>query len=613
MDPIEEIKSKIDIVDFISEYIKLKQVGKNYQGLCPFHKDTHPSFYVSPERQFWHCFGCNESGDIFTFLEKIEGIEFKEALRILAKRAGVKLQAKDVKQSDSRLKLIRICQISALFYHQVLLKSPLAKKARDYLKKRGLKPETLKIFQIGFAPDKWDSLLKFLKKRGYSLADVEMAGLIIPGKKSGQYYDRFRNRIIFPIFNLYGEVVGFTGRILPDAEDESKAKYINTPQTLIYNKSQVLYGLAQAKQYIRDADKVILVEGNMDMISSFQAGIRNVVCLSGTALTQEQVGLIKRYTSNVLLALDVDPAGFSATNRSVELMLANDLNIKVIQLPKGKDPDECIRQNPLLWEKAVSKPILFMDYYFNQVFKGKKLNSLEEKKQVGEQVLLVVSKIKNSFERDLWIQKLSLKLKVSEDSLRQRLSQISSAEKNKTSSPFEQEDVEQTQENKERSVSIEEEIARRILGLLIKYPKITESVDFLNLDFLPGHDLKDVARLIKKYWKKKGLSLSYFNKAIKKEKRLLDICNLLVLIVEKEYENLTSEERSRELKILVANLKDLYLRSKIDEKNAQLKEAEEKKDKEKIKDLTEELLFLTKKRNENRKWLRELKIKKPAS
>jgi len=531
MDPVEEIKSKIDIVDFISEYIKLKQVGKNYQGLCPFHKDTHPSFYVSPERQFWHCFGCNESGDIFTFLEKIEGIEFKEALRILAKRAGVKLQAKDVKQSDSRLKLIRICQISALFYHQVLLKSPLAKKARDYLKKRG----------------------------------------------SGQYYDRFRNRIIFPIFNLYGEVVGFTGRILPDAEDESKAKYINTPQTLIYNKSQVLYGLAQAKQYIRDADKVILVEGNMDMISSFQAGIRNVVCLSGTALTQEQVSLIKRYTSNVLLALDVDPAGFSATNRSVELMLANDLNIKVIQLPKGKDPDECIRQNPLLWEKAVSKPILFMDYYFNQVFKGKKLNSLEEKKQVGEQVLLVVSKIKNSFERDLWIQKLS------------------------------------TQENKERSVSIEEEIARRILGLLIKYPKITESVDFLNLDFLPGHDLKDVARLIKKYWKKKGLSLSYFNKAIKKEKRLLDICNLLVLIVEKEYENLTSEERSRELKILVANLKDLYLRSKIDEKNAQLKEAEEKKDKEKIKDLTEELLFLTKKRNENRKWLRELKIKKPAS
>ncbi|OQB44555.1 MAG: DNA primase [Parcubacteria group bacterium ADurb.Bin159] len=588
MDSIAEIKSKIDIVDFIGEYIKLRPVGKNYQGLCPFHKDTHPSFYVSPDRQVWKCFGCNRAGDIFSFLQELEGIDFPEALRILAKRAGVNLQKFDKSTFDKRSTLIEICRLSAAFYHQIFLKSPIAEEARSYLEKRGLKESTIKEFCLGFAPDKWDTLFKFLIKRKYSPSDIEAAGLIIPGKKQGQYYDRFRGRIIFPIYNVYGEVIGFTGRILPGAEKKSaeQGKYINTPQTLIYNKSTVLYGINLAKSFIRQADSVVLVEGNMDVISSYQAGVKNVVCSSGTALTEEQIKLLSRYTHNVILAFDVDPAGVSATARSIDLMLAYGINLKIIRLPKGKDPDECIKENPSLWKKAVSESIEFIEYYFSLILKGKKIATLSSKKKAGEKILVLISKIKNSFERDLWLNKLADNLGVSVDSLRERLTEIMKSQK-------ERKKEDEEEEIKEES-SLEEEVAKKILALLIKEPKIAPKIVSLSLDILPTTDLRKIARVLKDVWEKeKKFNFKTISKQIQEE-RLINLIQIALLSVEKEYENFEFSDLEKEYGRLVNYLKKRYFETNIEEKELQLKDAEKNNDKEKIEILSRQIFELIK-------------------
>jgi len=590
MDPIEEIKSKIDIVDFIGEYVKLRPVGKNYQGLCPFHKDTHPSFYVSPERQVWKCFGCERGGDIFSFLQEIEGIEFPEALRILAKRAGVKLGTFQKHEADERLRLIEICRLSALFYHQVLLRSPLAKEARSYLKKRGLKDEIIEEFKLGFAPERWDSLLKFLTKRKYALSDIEAAGLIVSGKRASQYYDRFRDRIMFPICNSYGEVVGFTGRVLPGA-DEKQGKYINTPQTAIYNKSRILYGLNLAKPFIRQEDSVVLVEGNMDVISSYQAGVKNVVCSSGTALTESQIELLSRYSKNVILAFDVDPAGMSATNRSIDLMLSHGLNIKIVNLPKGKDPDDCIRQNPLFWKNAVAKPLAFMDYYFSQVLKRKKIETLEDKRKAGKELLEVISKIKDSFERDLWIQKLANALKVSEESLQQAMAQLTVSRKAQVSPAKTKEETE-TKEI-ERTFFPEEEAGKRFLGLVAGYPQLAKNISFLNLDILPTHDLRTIARIIKKCWQtNKRIESKRVEKELK-ERRLVNFFNLILFLAEKEYQKFNPEDLEKECQRLLHYLKDRYLKAKIEEKTLELEEIEKTGKKKQIEALTRQILRLT--------------------
>jgi len=272
---VEEIKSKVDVVELVSEYVQLKANGANFRGLCPFHNEKTPSFFVSPERQIWHCFGCSKGGDIFGFIQEIEGVDFPEALRILAEKAGVQIKSYDSHNISQRTKLLDISSLSAKFYHKILLDSPLAESTRKYLQKRGIKKETIAEFQLGFSPDKWDTLLKFLLKRGHKEQEIESAGLIIRKQQGSGYYDRFRNRLMFPIHNTHGQVVGFTARILPTKDkkgDEEKiAKYINTPETEIYNKSQILYGLDKAKLEAKLQNYFILVEGNMDVLSCYQA------------------------------------------------------------------------------------------------------------------------------------------------------------------------------------------------------------------------------------------------------------------------------------------------------------------------------------------------------
>jgi len=303
--PSEEIKEKLDIVDLISEYIKLKPAGmENFRALCPFHNEKTPSFMVSRSKQIFKCFGCGEGGDVFSFVMKMEGVEFVDALRELAKKAGVELRRQDPKFYSKREKVLKILDLAASYYYQALLKSKTGQVARDYIKERKLKDLTVDEFKLGFSPDDWEMLSRFLKSRGFKDDEILESGLVVPRQGKSGYYDRFRYRLMFPIWDAQGRVVGFTARVL--RKDEKMGKYINTPQGMIYDKSRVLYGLDKAKSVVRREGKLIIVEGNMDVIASHQAGVKNVIASSGTALTSPQIEIIKRYTDKIVFAFDMD-------------------------------------------------------------------------------------------------------------------------------------------------------------------------------------------------------------------------------------------------------------------------------------------------------------------
>ncbi|MDO8261071.1 MAG: DNA primase, partial [Candidatus Magasanikbacteria bacterium] len=382
MQPSEEIKAKLDIVDVIRDYVPLKPAGVNFRACCPFHREKSPSFVVSPEKQIFHCFGCGKGGDIFSFVTQIEGIEFVEALRMLAQKAGVTLQRIDPKINSEKNKVLDIIDLSRKYFHHILRNNKEAQAARDYLKKRGLKDETIDEWQIGYSLDSWDGLLQALLARGYKEAEILKSGMIIKKENTNKHYDRFRDRIMFPINDVNGSTVAFTARINPAKEATDKmGKYINSPQTMVYDKSKILFGLDRAKLEIKANDSVIITEGQMDVISSHQAGFKNVVASSGTALTTEQIILIKRFTNNISLAFDHDAAGAMAADRGIKEAMQADMNIKVIEIPNGKDPDECIKNNPADFERAVKNAKAMMQYYFDITLEKLNVEELEGKRE----------------------------------------------------------------------------------------------------------------------------------------------------------------------------------------------------------------------------------------
>ncbi len=583
MDHIEEIKSKIDIVDLISEYVQVKQLGSSFRALCPFHREKTPSFFISPEKQIWHCFGCSKGGDIFAFIKEIENIDFPEALRILAKRAGVTIDHYDRQTVSQKTKLLDICRWSAEFYHKVLWDSPLSEGAREYLsKERKLGKKIIDEFQIGFVPDKWDALLTFLTKRGFKEKDIEAAGMIVRSSKGG-FYDRFRNRFTFPIADVHDQIVGFTARILPGTRDEEKSpKYINTPDTLIYNKSRILYGLNKAKNKIKEEDKLILVEGNMDVLACHQVGYDNTICTSGTALTQDQIKILLRYTSNIILAFDVDLAGQAATQRSIDMLLQQGLNVKVLRLNKGKDPDEFIRTDLNGWKKAIEDPQPIMEYYFSLAHKDKDLNKIEDKKQISRILLPIIAKLGDPVEQDLWLKKLSGDLNVSEISLRDALRRINRPRQFSNS-----------EEIVSERVSGEQQAGERFLALVLKYPNRGEALKEVVLDmFLTARD-QAVARAVKDYYlKNKNIDFKKIKKEIK-DKELTDYLDFLVFLAEKEFDGYNSKEIEKELGCLVNLLKKKYLNKRMEKSIYELKEGELKGDEEMIQKISLKIVKLS--------------------
>lgn len=400
--PIEEIKSRLSVVELIGSYLRLQKAGANFKALCPFHNEKTPSFYVSPAREIWHCFGCGAGGDIFRFVGQIEGVEFPEALELLAGRAGVQLKKEDPRLATERRRLFSLLEEAAKFYEAELLKR---KEVLAYLKARGLKDETVKNFRLGFAPQGWEGVLGHLMPKGFRGEEIERAGLAIVSQRpeaKARFYDRFRSRIMFPIADGSGRVIGFSGRIF--GEETGEGKYINSPQTILFDKSRVLYLWDKAKNEIRQKDACLLVEGQLDAVMSHQAGVKNAVAASGTALGQGHLDLIKRLTSKLYLAFDADLAGEAATRRGVDLVLARGFEVNLIELPKGQDPAELVQENPGRWQEAVRQARPIIAFFLNLLKKKFPEDLRRLRSEANSLVLPYIAALENEIERAHWVQ-----------------------------------------------------------------------------------------------------------------------------------------------------------------------------------------------------------------
>ncbi len=425
-DNISQIKERLSVVDVISGYIKVQKSGANFKARCPFHNEKTPSFYISPERQIWHCFGCQKGGDVFGFVKEIEGVEFGEALRVLAQRAGVKLEQYDPKVQDAKTVLYEVCETATRFFEKQLYHSPDGKRALAYLKDRGLNDNTINEFRLGFAPEGWHNLSQFLRDCGFKDTDVIDSGMAIKKEGGSDIHDRFRSRIIFPIASINDQVIGFTGRVFGDNHPVDVGKYINSPQTAIYDKSRVLYGLNKAKVEARKADRCLLVEGNMDAIMSYQAGVKNVAATSGTALTPSHLQLLQRYTSNLDFCFDTDRAGLVATRRGIGLALSQNFNIKVVHLqdPDCKDPADYVKkfgQNPASggtsWHEVFlgAKPVI--DFYFDKLKSELDFASVDGKKGVITSLGPLINRLASQVEKSYWVSKLATVLRTKEGAI----------------------------------------------------------------------------------------------------------------------------------------------------------------------------------------------------
>ena len=455
-DQVAEVKSKVDIVGLIGARVELKRAGKNMRGLCPFHAERTPSFFVSPEMQSFKCFGCGESGDCFSFLEKYEGLSFREALEELAERVGVKLTryAPSAAENESK-RLYEVLHLAGEYYQYLLQSHKAGARARDYLEGRGVNMAVAREFNLGWAPTSWDSLYKYLVvKKKYPRELVEKAGLIVKSNKvtrqqsnnlggraryqsnEARYYDRFRGRIVFALTDFRGRMVGFSGRLLEEKEADStgstgspQAKYVNTPETLVYHKRELLFGLDQAKGMIRKKGKAILVEGEFDVISSWRAGVRNAVGIKGSAVTAEQLKLLIKLTREVVLCLDADSAGDAAMRRGIEEADKMGVDVSVVSVTGGKDPDEVVRHDPKVWKELVAKPKSVYEFLVESAFAKHDGGSGTGKKKITEELVPVLNKISNSVERAHYVRVIAAKLGVGEEALAREMERAGREEK----------------------------------------------------------------------------------------------------------------------------------------------------------------------------------------
>lgn len=411
---VQEIQDRLDIVDIVSETVNLSRKGNRYWGLCPFHQEKTPSFSVTPDKNMFYCFGCHAGGDIFSFVMKRDGLDFKEALELLAARAGIELidANRNNKQVDRRKKVIEVNTAAAKFYHQYLVKSNYS-TALNYLKERGVKTETIEEFNLGYAPDSWTMLQEYLFKKGYSQEFMKLSGLIKRSDRQNSFFDLLRNRIIFPIHSSRGDIIGFGGRVMGD----SLPKYLNTPETEVYSKRKNLYGLFQARDTIRLMNEVILVEGYMDCIKLHQGDIKNCVASLGTAFTSEQALLLQRYTEKVVILYDGDEAGQRETVRAIDIMAQYGLKIDVVTLPGGKDPDDCMETygKEEFLKYIQNNKISYIEFKINRYINAEKVLNLESKSKIITWLKKDINKLGSEIEKDYFIKLLARKLRLEEN------------------------------------------------------------------------------------------------------------------------------------------------------------------------------------------------------
>jgi len=429
MSVIDEVKQRTDIVEVISQHTTLTKAGRTFRALCPFHSEKHPSFFVYPEQQSWHCFGaCNTGGDVFSFVTKKEGINFGDALRLLAQRAGITIPSRIEPEArgEEKERLYQVNQAAAQYFHNLLLNSPAGEKARKYVASRGLSPKTITEFQLGFSLNSWEALKQYLIEKSHIEQELVTAGLIIEGE-TGRTHDRFRNKLMFPIFDIRGRITGFGARVL----DDSLPKYLNSPQTPIFDKSSCLYGINLAAAATRQQNMVVIVEGYLDVITAHQNGFSNVVASMGTSVTEKQVGAIKRLTKNMIFALDADAAGEEAMLRGVGYENTLDAEVQVLILPSGKDPDDVIKEDAKIWQQLLEEALPVVDYTFNMVRSQLDLTTAKDTALARDELLPIIAEIKDSTRQDHYLTKLSKLTGTTYHNLEVALSRIKSAQRAK--------------------------------------------------------------------------------------------------------------------------------------------------------------------------------------
>lgn len=419
---VQEIKDKLDIVDVVGQRIQLQRGGKNMRAVCPFHSEKSPSFFVSPELQSFKCFGCGKSGDVITFVQEFDRLTFPEALELLAKEAGVELvQDFQDPQEKERRRVLEALNLAQQFYTYLLQEHAAGEPGRRYIQDRKLSSKLQKQFSLGFAPDKWDQLSTYLiKKKKFTPAELEAAGLSLKGKRG--MYDRFRGRLIFPLHDHRGRVVGFSGRLL--ATDVKEAKYINTPETMVYHKRSLLYGYHQNLEAIREKKAVIIVEGEFDMLSSVQAHVKHVVAVKGSALTVEQVRILSRTVQTIYLALDADSAGVEATKRAIEVVQGFPVALRIIPLAGGKDPDEMARQDPKAWREQIEQHESAFEYVLAHTLKKYDVKTAEGQRRATDELLQLLLKIDHPVERSFYLKALSESLNLGTSVLEEQLERL---------------------------------------------------------------------------------------------------------------------------------------------------------------------------------------------
>ncbi len=404
----EQIKERTNIADVVGEHVKLKQAGQSLKGLCPFHNEKTPSFIVTPSRGSWHCFGCSEGGDVFTFMQKIDGIDFPTALKLLADRAGVRLPDYKPQVENHRQRLFDVLESTKMLYHEILMNQKAGQKAKEYLLGRGVTETTMKEFSIGYAPHTWGTVQAWLLKKGYTLSEIIAAG-IVGARDGGKPFDRFRGRIMFPIADMQGRTVAFGGRIVPWHETGNEGKYVNSPETALYEKRRVIYNLARAKKVLRKLP-CIVVEGYMDVVMMIQAGVENIVATSGTAMTNEHIALIKRFTNTVHFAFDGDAAGWKATISATQSALAGGMHVATIVLPDGIDPADVAQDRPQDISSLFSNPKPLVEVLIGRIGVG----TTEQREQSLSALVPLLRVVKNPIEQGTMIGQVAQALKVSE-------------------------------------------------------------------------------------------------------------------------------------------------------------------------------------------------------
>ena len=601
--PVDEIKARLDIVDVIGTYTQLTRAGANFKARCPFHNEKTPSFMISRAKQLWYCFGaCSEGGDMFKFLMKMEGIEFPEALKILADKAGIALPKYDKQIESKKNTLLDILKGATEFYAKEL-QGLRGTSARAYLLKRGLSEAIIKQFALGYAPDSWDALNTHMRDL-CKAEDLFSAGLSIKRERDQGFYDRFRHRVMFPIRDIHGSTVGFTSRLLDEARKEGK--YVNTPETQVYNKGRILYGLDMAREQIRKSDYALIVEGNMDVVACHQFGMTNVVAASGTAMTVDHVRLLKRYTNNLMICFDSDKAGENAAKRGIDIAIAEGMRVKVIIIPNGcgKDPDECVRKSIKAWEGAVRGAHEIMDYYIEKLRTQHDIRSSSGRTQFVNMLLREIIKFPDLIEQDFWLKRVVDVAQVDERLLREQMGKMSAGRGVRDAGiPKIDHDLQPTAQSAPVKTRIDL-LSERIIALMLSAPTASGEVigailpemlshshcqalyTKLTLCYTAYNSIRSSTtgpstgvrgadfRQFWRDWLARASHASLSTTDPSRDKALEEKVNILELYGDKEFEGWEAAQFSRETLFLIGEIRRIYVTRRRDELAIAMRQAE---------------------------------------